>query len=268
MKRPCSLAAARALTVAALLASAATVHAAAEQRIEFSLRGKTLTVSLYRPARPQPLGTVFMGSGDVGWVGMAVDLSEFLSDRGYTVIGVNVRQYLAAFTDGKKTLTTAEPPGDYHSLFQFLSARGLVTHPVFVSGVSEGAALAVLAGAGAGNRQWVNGVMTMGLPPSAELGWRWTDFTSWITKKDSNEPMFQPKEFVPAIAPLPLCMIQSTKDEYVTEADYRAFERVARDPKKFVLIDASNHRFTDRRKELREQVLGCLAFMRDHQPPM
>jgi len=256
------------LTMAFVLASQLPAYATAEQHVDFLLRGKPLTISVYRAARAQPLGTIFMGSGDVGWVGLAVDMAEYLSDKGYTVIGINVRQYLGAFTSGKTTLKASEPAGDYDSLFQFLTVRKLVTPPVFVSGVSEGAALAVLAGAGTKSRSWVNGVMTMGLPPTAELGWRWSDFTSWLTKKDSDEPMFMPKEFVPAVAPLPLCMIQSTKDEYVTEADYRLFERVARDPKKLVLINASNHRFTDRRKELQVEVLGCLAWMREHQPPM
>ena len=244
-----------------LLGVAAHAFATTEQRIDVPIRGKTLTVSAYRAAGPQVRGTIIMGSGDVGWVGLAVDMSEYLSDRGYHVIGVNVRQYLGAFTVGKKTLTTAEPPLDYASLVEFLSARKLIVAPVIVSGVSEGAGLAVLAGALPANHAWVRGVMTMGLPPTAELGWRWTDFTSWITKKDSDEPMFMPKEFVPAIAPLPLCMIQSTKDEYVTEADYRLFERVAREPRRLVLINASNHRFTDRRTELQREVLGCLAWI-------
>lgn len=254
------------LAVAFALAASGVSGAASSDRLDFPLRGKTLTLAVYRPAQAQPLGTILMGSGDVGWVGLAVDLSQFLSDKGYTVIGINVRQYLGAFTDGKATLTTREPPGDYESLFRFLSERKLVTPPVFVSGVSEGAALAVLAGSSPQGRAWVSGVMTMGLPPTAELGWRWQDFTSWITKKDSNEPMFEPKLFVPDLAPLPLCMIQSTKDEYVSPDDYRTFERVAREPKKQVLIDASNHRFTDRLPELRVQVLGCLAWMREHQP--
>ncbi len=258
------------LLVAAVLvcAAAAVAHATPEQRLDFTLRGKALTVSVYKPAQAQSLGTIFMGSGDVGWVGLAVDLAQFLSDKGYTVVGINVRQYLSAFTAGKVTLTTKEPPGDYDTLYRFLVEKKIVTPPVILSGVSEGAALAVLAGASPQNRPWVNGVMTMGLPPSAELGWRWQDFTSWITKKDSNEPMFAPKEFVPAIAPVPLCMLQSKVDEYVTPADYKLFESIAREPKKFVLIDASNHRFTDRRKELQAEVLGCLAWMREHQPPM
>jgi hypothetical protein len=246
----------------------AAARATPEQRVDFTVRGKTLTISVYRSALSKPLGTIFMGSGDVGWVGLAVDLAQILSDKGYTVVGINARQYLGAFTNGKATLTTKDPPGDYDSLFRFLTEKKLVTPPVILSGVSEGAALAVLAGASPNNRPWVNGVMTMGLPPSAELGWRWTDFTSWITKKDSNEPMFAPKEFVAAIAPVPLCMLQSVVDEYVTPADYRLFESIAREPKKFVLIDASNHRFTDRRKELQAEVVGCLAWMREHQPPM
>ncbi len=259
----------RVLVAAALVCAAAGVaHATPGQQFDFTVRGKTLTVTVYRPAQAQPLGTIFMGSGDVGWVGLAVDLSQFLSDKGYTVVGINVRQYLSAFTSGKATLTTKDPPGDYGSLFRFLTEKKLLTPPIVLSGVSEGAALAVLAGAGEQNRSWVNGVMTMGLPPSAELGWRWTDFTSWITKKDSNEPMFAPKEFVPAIAPVPLCMLQSKVDEYVTPADYKLFESIAREPKKFVLIDASNHRFTDRRSELQTEVIGCLAWMREHQPPM
>jgi alpha/beta superfamily hydrolase len=249
------------LILAALLAGSVPARATPEQRLDLTLRGKTLTISIYRAAGGQPRGTVIMGSGDVGWVGLAVDMSEFLSDRGYTVVGINVRQYLGSFTAGKKTLTTAEPPGDYDAVVKMLSARKLIVPPVILSGVSEGAALAVLAGSFAPNHAWVHGVLTMGLPPTAELGWRWSDFTTWITKKDSDEPMFRPKEFVPSVAPLPLCMIQSTKDEYVAEADYRMFESVARDPKKLVLIDASNHRFTDRRKELQREILGCLAWM-------
>jgi hypothetical protein len=251
------------LALALLLCQPAA--SAAEEHYDLKLRGKTITLEVYRSAQATALGTIFMGSGDVGWVGLAVDMAVYLSARGYTVIGVNARQYLGAFTSGKTTLTTSEPPGDYLAMFDFLVSKKLISPPVYVSGVSEGAALAVLAGAGAKNREWVKGVMTMGLPPTAELGWRWSDFTSWITKKDSDEPMFMPKEFVPAISPVPLCMIQSTKDEYVTEADYRLFERVAREPKKLVLINASNHRFTDRRNELQQEVLGCLAWMKANQ---
>jgi type IV secretory pathway VirJ component len=245
----------------ALLALAIGVSAAASERLAITLRGKPLTLELYRPAQLVPRGTVFMGSGDVGWVGLGVDLAEFLQKQGYFVVGINVRQYLSAYTSGAAHVSTAEVPADYAAIAALLRDRHLWWDPVIVAGVSEGAALAVLAGSSAANHTWIKGVITMGLPPSAELAWRWTDVASWITKKDPNEPSFEPKGFLAGIAPIPLWMIQSTKDEYVTPADYRAFEAAALAPKRLVLISASNHRFTDKLPDLRAQCLAGLAWI-------
>ena len=61
-------------------------------------------------------------------------------------------------------------------------------------------------------------------------------------------------------------MIQSTKDEYVTEADYKALDAAAKPPKKLVLIEARNHRFTDRRAELQNEYLAALAWIQEHLP--
>jgi dienelactone hydrolase len=250
------------ITVLVLALQLAPGTAFGSEPLSFHLRGKTLTLTVYRPAGGKSKGTVLMGSGDVGWVGLAAEMAEFLAGQGYTAVGINVRQYLAEFTSGKTTLTTKEPPGDYAQIASFLRQRNLLAAPVIVSGVSEGAALAVLAASSQKNHDWINGVLTMGLPPTAELGWRWTDFMSWVTKRDPDEPMFAPKEFLPQVSPVPLCLIHSTKDEYVTEADYRTFERVAQPPKKFVLINASNHRFTDQKDELKRQVMNCVAWIR------
>jgi hypothetical protein len=54
-------------------------------------------------------------------------------------------------------------------------------------------------------------------------------------------------------------MIQSTRDEYVPREDYRDLESVARSPHQQVLIDASNHRFTDRIPELQRAYQDALA---------
>lgn len=232
----------------------------AVQKVDFPLRGRMLTLTVYVPDGT-PKGTVIMGSGDVGWVGLGVTLAEFLSSQGWTVVGLNVRQYLSVFTVGKAHLSVEDPPADYFAMGELLKKRGLLREPVVVSGVSEGAALAVLAGASPKNHPWLRGVITMGIPPSAELAWRWTDFTAWITKTDVREPSFAPAEFIGQVSPLPLYMLQSKKDEYVTEADYRRQEAAAKAPKRLVLIDASNHRFTDRPKELRDAYLAGLDWI-------
>jgi len=234
--------------------------AAASRRLDFLVRGRTLTLTVYQPSST-PQGTVIMGSGDVGWVGLGASLADDLSARGYIVIGVNIRQYLAAFTDGKNHLAVTDVPQDFRALSELLGRERLIRRPLIVAGVSEGAAMAVLAAADGTNHSWIDGVLTMGLPPSAELAWRWTDAASWITKRDADEPSFAPHEFIARISPLPIVMIQSTRDEYVSETDYKRFAATARDPKKLVLIDASNHRFTDRRNELRAAFFAGLDWI-------
>ena len=252
-----------AFVVFALLISAAA-QAATGERVDLPLRGQTVSLTIYKPALPASkiAGTIFMGSGDVGWVGLAASMADSLSTQGYVVIGINVREYLAAFTGKKRHLQTTDVPADYSAIAEYLRSRKLLIPPVIMSGVSEGAALAVLAAAEPKNHEWMSGVITMGLPASAELAWRWSDFTSWITKKDSSEPSFAPKDFIGLVSPLPLYMIQSKKDEYVTVRDYRELEEAARPPRKLALIDASNHRFTDKLDDLRREFSNGVAWIR------
>jgi pimeloyl-ACP methyl ester carboxylesterase len=251
------------LVLLVLAAVLLPMFAHASTRVPITIRGKTLTLETYLPSTGTPRGTVFMGSGDVGWVGLAVDLAEFLQKQGYFVVGINVRQYLASFTSGSSHVMPADIAGDLAAMAQLMRERNTFWTPVVVAGVSEGAAIAVVAGSSKGNHAWITGVITMGLPPTAELAWRWSDVGSWITKRDPNEPEFEPRLYIADVSPLPLFMIQSTKDEYVREADYRMFESTAKAPKRLVLIEASNHRFTDRLPELRTQFLAGLAWILD-----
>ena len=241
---------ARLLLVCAVVAAVMRPWSAcAADRVDVPVRGKTLTVTIYAPAS-SPRGTIVMGSGDVGWVGLAVSLADELSADGYIVVGINVRQYLSAFTSSQSHLDPAAVRADYRLLIDTLKTSRRVLPPVIVSGVSEGAALAVLAASDPANHAWIDGVIVMGLPPTAELAWRWTDVGSWITKHDAVEPSFAPKDVIGAVSPVPLCMIQSTKDEYVPKAEWERLLTTAREPKKQILIDARNHRFTDKRTEL------------------
>ena len=250
------------LIVVCLAGPLVAQRAAASEKVPVTIRGKAFVLELYRPAQATPKGTILMGSGDVGWVGLAVDLAGFLSGQGYAVVGINSRQYLSTFTSGASHVTPDQVAGDYAVIVQRLREGQTLWAPVVVAGVSEGAALAVLAGAMT-NHAWIAGLMTIGLPPSAELAWRWRDALSWVTRRDSSEPSFQPRFFIGGVSPVPLWMIQSTKDEYVTEADYRAIENAARPPKRLVLVDAGNHRFTDRLPILRQHVVAGLEWIRN-----
>jgi alpha-beta hydrolase superfamily lysophospholipase len=247
-----------ALTV--LLTRVPPVSAASTEKLDVAIRGSTVALTIYRP-KSAPRGTIVMGSGDVGWVGLAVSMAEELAAQGYIVAGVNARQYLSTFTSGKAHLQTKDVPADYRLFANRLKEKQLLVRPVVLSGVSEGAALAVLAASDPGNHAWIDGVVTMGLPATAELAWRWTDLWASAMKRDADEPSFTVADVLPGISPVPLCMIQSKKDEYVTPAEYQKLLEIARDPKELVLIDASNHRFTDRRPELSRAFAAGLEWI-------
>jgi len=249
------------MAVLGLAAMASASQAAASvEHVDWNQRGKILSLAIYRPAGI-PRGTIVMAGGDVGWVGLAVTMSQHLMAEGYVVVGINVRQYLSAFTTGATHLDAADIQHDYADLSRYLRGRGLLNSPTIVSGVSEGAALAVLAAASPENHSWIAGAITMGLPATAEIAWRWSDFTTWFTKRDAAEPSVKARDFLAAVSPLPLVMIQSTRDEYVPRADYRDLESVARAPYQQVLIDASNHRFTDKMQELKQAFDRSLSWI-------
>ena len=252
-----------------LVTLASSAFAAGTDSLDVQVRGRTLSLAVYRAAGA-PRGTIIMGSGDVGWVGLAVSMAQQLNASGYTVAGVNVRQYLSAFSDGKSHLTTADVPRDYRVIADRLRDAHLLAAPVILSGVSEGAALSALAASDPSNHDWIDGVIAMGLPEVAELAWHWSDVGAWILKKDANEPSFHAHEIIAGVSPVPLVLIQSTRDEYVPEADYRRLFDTAREPKKLMLIDASNHRFTDKPRELRAAYTSALEWIqsqRNHKGP-
>lgn len=244
----------------ALLAWVPCACATTTEKADVGIRGRTITLTIYHP-KTNPRGTILMGSGDVGWVGLAVAMAEDLSSAGYLVVGFNVRQYLSTFTSGKDHVTATDVPADYRAIANRLRDQHILVRPVVVAGVSEGAALGVLAAADAKNHAWIDGVITMGLPRTAELAWHWSDLWAAAMKKDADEPSFTVADVLPRVAPVRLWMIQSRRDEYVPAADYEKFRTLMKPPAQLILIDAANHRFTDRRPELARAVAAGLDWI-------
>ena len=120
------------LACAVVAAVAWSAPAVAADKVDVSVRGKTLTVTLYTPNVP-PRDTVVMGSGDVGWVGLASSMAEELCTEGYTVVGINVRQYLSAFTSGQSHLETTNVPADYRVLIDTLKHSRSLAAPIIMS---------------------------------------------------------------------------------------------------------------------------------------
>jgi len=224
----------RALALAAALAIQTAPHSGA-----VTVRGQPLAVRFYGSPTGQP---VVLTSGDGGWIHLAPHVAALLAERGYFVVGIDSREYLAAFTSGRQVVNPADEPGDFRA-FIALAARNTGEKPLLV-GISEGAGLSVLAAADPAIRAAIGGVVVLGLPDLNELGWHWRDAIIYVTKGIPNEPTFSAAGVIDRVAPVPLAALHSSGDEFVPVSDIRRMMDRAREPKKLWVISASNHRFS------------------------
>jgi dienelactone hydrolase len=230
----------------------------AESLSSITLRGNDQQLYLYGSRGGVP---VILSSGDLGWAGLVTHVAEFLSNHGYFIVGFNSRAYLSSFTTKTSALKPQDVPLDYKALIDF-GARDGSSRPI-LAGVSEGAGLSVLAATDPEVRTAVRGVLGLGLPDQNELGWKWQDFTIWITKKTPNEPSFMVEDIIARMSPAPLAEIHSTHDEFLPLEQAKAIFARAGEPKKMWVIEAANHRFSNNRVELNRVLLEALEWIKN-----
>jgi hypothetical protein len=222
-----------------------------------TIRGKQQTLYLYGTPGAPP---IILSSGDLGWVGLVTHVAEFFSENGYFVIGFNSRSYLASFTTKSSTLSPQDVPHDFMGLItygqQFSSLKPIL------SGVSEGAGLSVLAATESTVKNGIAGILSFGLPDQNELGWKWQDFTIWITKKSPDEPSFMVEDIIQQVGPVPLAEIHSTHDEFLPLEKAKAMFALAKEPKKMWVVEAANHRFSNNRQDLDRSILEALSWVK------
>lgn len=242
----------RAATLVLLLSE----FALSQTRTTVTIRGKSQELYLYGARGSTP---VILSSGDLGWAGLVTHVAEFLENKGYFVVGVNSRAYLSTFTTRTSALNPQDVPQDYEALIDF-ARQGHLAKPVLV-GISEGAGLSVLAATAPVVKSGIQGILGVGLPDENELGWRWQDFTIWITKKTPNEPSFKVQDIIHKVSPLPLAEIHSTHDEFLALDQAKAMFARAGEPKRMWVVEAANHRFGNNRAELCQRLLEALEWI-------
>jgi len=249
----------RRLAVAAALLCLhfAGTSAAAQGRVPFALRGQTLTLRMRGPASGDP---VVVASGDGGWVHLGPEVADTLARIGYSVVGLDSREYLEAFTSGRATLRASDVPADFAAIAQF-AAQGHHEKPILI-GVSEGAGLCVLAASDPAGKRAMRGVIGLGLPDVNELAWRWKDAIIYLTKGVPREPSFSVDAVIDRVAPLPLAAIHSTRDEFVPVPVIRRLVGRAGEPKRLWLVEAGNHRFSGGEEEFRRRLLEAVTWVK------
>lgn len=197
--------------------------------------------------------------GDGGWKGRALDIAAGMAKAGYDVYGFDTKRYLASFTTDAGALKEEDVQRDLAQIAKWMQTRW--RERISIVGWSEGAGLAVLAAASPDNEAVFNGVVTLGLSNTAFLGWRLRDDVTYITHGDPDEPMFRTNDYVPKIAPMPLCMIQSSGDEFVSKAEAEGLFAAAQQPKLYRLVQAQDHGFNGNTDGFFQSLLEGLAWV-------
>lgn len=234
-------------------------RAGAQTRETLTIRGQAQSLYLYGTRGGTP---VIVSSGDGGWIHLGPHVAQVLAAKGFFVVGFDVKAYLEGFTSGARTLRPDDEPGDYRLIADF-AARGTNTRPILV-GVSEGAGLSVLAAADPHVKTRIAGVIGIGLPDRNELGWRWKDSLIYLTHRTPNEPTFSASAIVGRVAPAPLGVIHSTRDEFVPIGEVRHVLERASEPKRLWVVKAANHRFSDNLAEFDQCLLEAITWIAQH----
>jgi len=222
------------------------VNTASPGKNTITVRGKAQTIWFYPATGAKLNRKALFIAGDGGWRGWAITVAQQMASWGYDVYGLDTRNYLASFT-GAAPLKEGDVMNDFKQIAEWMTNGS--GERVTLVGWSEGAGLGVLAVAAEASKKTFTGLITFGLGDENILGWSWRDTLTYLTKTMPNEPTFKAENYMARIAPLPLLMIQSNHDEYTPFDEAKRLFAAAREPKKFELIEAQNHKFSGNMEE-------------------
>ncbi len=241
-------------------------------RTAVHVQNRWLSLRLSHPpsvAAAQPL--ILFVTGDGGWHGKDLDAFDHLITWGYPVVGMSAPDYLDHLGDGALQLPAERLARDLAEIVDTgRSQLGLsATTPVLLLGVSRGADLVVVAAAQRSLRSSVIGVLAVGLTKEEEYVRRPRRRRRPASNLDQPSGNVEVGLLAHPYAALqrvtaPVCVIQSTNDEYVTAADARRLFGPDSRSRRLQAIEARNHSFSDARDALYEAVKQSLLWVASH----
>ena len=236
---------------------------------DVTVRGQQFSVHFYKPFGNRRAIPAIYACGDGGWRGLAPRTAQQLAHIGFAVAGIDSKVYLREFSSVTTPLTMGQLARDYADVAAALRSYAKVDSaaPVYVYGWSLGAGFAIAVGADPQTRSNWAGIISIGLPKQNQLvsgvGGNHTNL-----KNEANAQFgFRSEDVLPRIAPVPLVMIQSTSDTASPQKVGDALFASAGSPKKYVLINASNHRFSGARDEFYTALGNSVAWIREQIEP-
>jgi len=231
---------------------------------DVTVRGQQFKVHFYRPQSDEAAIPAIYACGDGGWRGLAPRTAEQLAHMGFAVAGIDSKIYLRQFSSVNTPLTIKQLARDYADIAVALRSYARVDRdtPLYVYGWSLGAGFAIAVGSDEQTRANWAGIISIGLPKQNQLVSGLGANHANLHAESNALYGFRSEDVMGQIAPVPLVMIQSTSDTASPQKVGNALYATARDPKKYVLIKASNHRFSGARDQFYAALGNAAEWMR------
>jgi alpha-beta hydrolase superfamily lysophospholipase len=186
-------------------------------------------------------------------------MAKTIATWGYEVYGFDTKRYLEMCARGQPKVSGDFLAKDMRGMSE--QVANLAKKPVVLVGWSQGAGMAVAAASGRKEGNTIKGVLTLGLPESAVLGWDWKATVAVLARRTPDQPAIAMKPLLRNVAPTPLWIIRGSQDEYTTELKARELFQAAGEPKRLREIAGANHRFDGHREELYRSIKEGLQWI-------
>lgn len=231
---------------------------------DVAVREQQFRIHFYRTQGEKPAIPAIYACGDGGWRGLAPRTAEQLAHLGFAVAGIDAKLYLRQFSSVQNPLTIKQLARDYVDIAEALRSYAKVDRatPVYVYGWSLGAGFAIAVGSDEQTRSNWAGIVSIGLPKQNQLVSGLGANHANLNNEANALYGFRSEDVLARIAPVPLVMIQSTSDTASPQKVGNALFATAKNPKKYVLIKAGNHRFSGAREEFYVALGNAVSWMR------
>jgi fermentation-respiration switch protein FrsA (DUF1100 family) len=207
---------------------------------------------------------VVYATGDGGWHGLDEQIFEWISTWDYPVVGFSSRDYLKNLGYVGDTTTPRRLVQDFETIIRFAEGK-LDMQPstrIILVGLSRGAGLAVVAAGQGELNSNLGGLIAVALTKEEEHVVHYRD----ARRSPPNQPkrellQIQTYEYLPRIAAVPVVVIQSTHDDYLSASAARKLFGPDTELKKLLAINAKNHRFTDGYPDLYKEAETALSWI-------
>ncbi len=225
-----------------------------------ALHGHALKLHLSTPVPPVTGPLLVYATGDAGWFRKDRELFDHVAGSGFPAVGFSSREYLRHLGSGVDVIGGGVLVSDYAAVIgAALRSLGLPSGtPAVLVGKSRGAGLAVAA---ASESSWfrrrLKGIIAIGLTREEEY------VRSRFWRRPPQREVLDTYAALTAIRRLPVSVIQSTRDEYVTAGEARVLMGGDTAERHLRPVDSQDHNFGGARDAMYDTMRRELRWIVD-----